>query len=327
MSDYMKPEEWLGVIQREYLQDFVKQGGAAVKFVVPLNETGPAPIVDGLTALAGKEGYFFAPVDAATTKIHLIEQLFFKVARQADWDDLSLAFLRNILGEHYKLPSDNDVFDLKKIAIANGFEEREIRPLINNRLRERLFQDYAMTQEFRIAMLWLCRYRLDPAEVGEELHQGIIEWLRGELNRVTALKSALIFQKIGRHNARNMLFSFAHWLKLTGRNGLILVLDIGRYTEDRPREPEGGALYYSNPAVLDCYEVLRQLVDDTDEAEYCFTCVVAPPRFVMEGDRRGVDAYTALKMRIWDEVRDRTRVDPLSSLIRVCECENPSVGL
>ena len=28
----MSPEEWVGVVEREYLGSFVQQGGAAVKF-------------------------------------------------------------------------------------------------------------------------------------------------------------------------------------------------------------------------------------------------------------------------------------------------------
>jgi hypothetical protein len=320
MSEYMRPEDWLEVIKKEYLRDFVKQGGAAVKFVVPINGAESTPIKTGLERLAHDEGFFCAAIDASTTKIHLIEQLFFQVARQVDWDDTVYNFLHTILCEHYKLPDNRADFNLKDIAGLNGFEERDLRPLINNRLRDALFRDYAMTQEFRIAMLVLCRYQLDRDDVSSDLYQSIKEWLKGELKLVSALKTALIFQKIGRHNARNMLLSLAHWLKLSGKNGLVLILDISRYTQDRAKEPDG-TLYYSTVALLDCYEVLRQFVDETDEADCCFTCVIAAARFVDEGDRRSVDIYDALKLRIWDEVHDRTRVNPLSSLIRVCSCQ------
>jgi hypothetical protein len=319
MPACMRPAEWLEVIKTEYLQDFVKRGGAAVKFVVPLNGTEPGPIKSGLAQLALAEGFIYAPVDAATVKIHLIEQLFFQVARQLDWDDLVAAFLRQTFHEHYRLSEAPGEMDLKHLALLNGYEERDFRPLINNRLKETLFRDYAMTQEFRIALLVLCRYQLDPVDVGEDLYQSVKAWLRGELKLVSALKEALIYQKIARHNARNMLFSLAHWLKLAGKSGLVLWLDIARYMQERPKEPDG-SLYYSVPALLDCYELLRQFIDETDAADYCFTCVLAPDRFVDEGDRRSLHIYNALKLRVWDEVHDRSRVNPLSSLIRVCAC-------
>ncbi len=176
-----------------------------------------------------------------------------------------------------------------------------------------------MTQEFRIAMMQLCLHQLDPGEGRTNLCVSVKEWLTGELRLVSALKRALIFQKIGRHNARNMLFSLAHWLHLSGKNGLVLALDISRYTQDRPKERDG-ALYYSTTAVLDCYEVLRQFIDGTDESDFCFSVVLAPVRFLDEGDKRSVSVYDALKLRIWDEVHDKVHVNPLASLIRICAC-------
>ena len=131
-----------------------------------------------------------------------------------DWDSLALSFLRRLLQSHYRLPESPVEFNLKQIALLNGYDEQEIRIFINNRLKESLFKNYAMAQEFRIAMLMLCRYQLDAEEVGIDLYSSIKAWLRGELRLVSALKRALIFQKIGRHNARHMLFSLAQWLKI-----------------------------------------------------------------------------------------------------------------
>ncbi|HEY5881668.1 MAG TPA: hypothetical protein VIU11_22350 [Nakamurella sp.] len=44
--------------------------------------------------------------------------------------------------------------------------------------------------------------------------------------------------------------------------------------------------------------------------------VVAAPEFISDV-HRGVDAYQALKLRIYDEVRDRKRDNPYSSLVRL----------
>ncbi len=321
MPECMKLDDWLSVARKEYLQDFVKQGGAAVKFVVPINGPEMSTVESGLQRLAEEEGFLYAFVDAATVKIHFIEQLFYQVAKQVDWDNLVYTFLRNTLQAHYKLPESRNEFNLEQIAVLNGREKPEMQEPINNRLKEALFRDYAMTQEFRIAMIALCRHQLDPGEDRTNLCVSVKEWLTGELRLVKALKGALIFQKIGRHNARNMLFSLAHWLHLSGKNGLILALDISRYTQDRPKERDG-ALYYNTAAVVNCYEVLRQFIDGTDESDFCFTTVLAPPRFLVldEGERRSVRMYDALKLRIWDEVHDKVHVNPLASLIRICAC-------
>ena len=67
---------------------------------------------------------------------------------------------------------------------------------------------------------------------------------------------------------------------------------------------------------IDGYEVLRQLVDNTDEMANLVVAVVASPAFLTD-PARGLDAYQALKLRIFDEVRDARRDNPLSALIRL----------
>jgi hypothetical protein len=67
---------------------------------------------------------------------------------------------------------------------------------------------------------------------------------------------------------------------------------------------------------MDMYEVLRELIDATDEAHACFVGVLVDMDF-MQDDRRGVRSYQALYFRIWDEVYDRNRENPFSSLIRL----------
>ena len=44
--------------------------------------------------------------------------------------------------------------------------------------------------------------------------------------------------------------------------------------------------------------------------------VIAAAEFLTD-DNRGLSAYQALKLRIYDEVRDRARDNPYSSLLRV----------
>lgn len=319
MSIYLKPQEWLSVMRNEYIQDFISQGGAAVKFVIPGEDSDVVVIKTRLQKLAEEGQFQFAFVDAATTKVHLMEQVFYQVARQIDWEGLAYAFLRRSLEGHYRLPANRGEFNLKNLASLNEYDEPDMRLSINQRLKGALFKDYAMTQEFRLAMVRLCRAQLDPGEVTPEHCQTIKSWLQGELTRISALKPALIFQRIGRHNARHLLFSLSHWLKATGSSGLMLVLDISRYLLERPKEPDE-SYYYRKPAVLDCYEVLREFIDGTDEAESLFIVALASPKFLDPYEKRGVNIYDALKLRIWDEVHDRARVNPLSSLVRISSC-------
>ena len=172
-------------------------------------------------------------------------------------------------------------------------------------------RDYGMVQEFRTAMLRLCQAQLRSGQVVDAEHTAVLDWLRGDLRQISVLKSALIFRRIGRHNARQLLFSLAHWLAVNDRAGLVLVVNIRRLGfARRPSPEERQGYYYTKAALLDAYEVLRQLVDNTDEMANCIAVVVAAPEFLSDLPR-GLDAYQALKLRIYDEVRDLNRDNPL----------------
>src|SRR5207249_3878559 len=154
-----------------------------------------------------------------------------------------------------------------------------------------------MVQEFRTAMLRLCQAQLRTGQVADAEHTAVLDWLSGDLRQISVLKSALIFRRVARHNARQLLFSLAHWLAANGRAGLLLELDIRRLGQARrPVAEERSGHYYTKTAVLDAYEVLRQLVDNTDELSHCCVVVTAAPEFVTD-PYRGVDAYQALKLR------------------------------
>jgi hypothetical protein len=316
---YLGPDDWLATVEAEYLRDFIAAGGAAVKFAVVLPPVTAADVRGRLERAAAEYGFVVAALDSATTKLHMIDQFFHALARQLDWDALAREFLRDLLvANGLRLPDAPDAFAYAPIAALNGYPESELRREVRDRLIERVYLDFAMAQEFRIAMLRLCQAQLDPSEVVQGEAAAIRSWLRGELRLISALKPALIFQKIARHNARDMFFSLAHWLRVADKPGLVLALDVSRYTAGRrPAEPDG-TLYPTTAATMDAYEVLRQFVDATDELEGCFILVTAPPEF-LEDERRGLARYDALRLRVWDEVRDRYRANPLSSLVRLRE--------
>lgn len=320
----MVTQDWLAVLRKEYLQGFIKNGGAGVKFVVPWEHPEHQMLRESLNEISQAEGYAFATVDAASTRVHMVDKLFNEVARQIAWDDLAYDFLcSTLLESDYLIPAERESFSLSQIAYLNGLDVGEMRAVINNRLRERLSRDYSMTHEFRQAMLKLCQAQLDPQDVGVGVSQAVKEWLRGELKLISPLKSASIFQKIGRHNARDMLSSLCHWLHATGKSGLVVALDISRFLEEKRPGESDQSLYYSTASVVDGYEVLRQFIDSTDELQHCLIVVFAPPEF-LNHEQRGVRKYDALYLRIWDEVRDRQRVNPLASLVRFSGQEEPA---
>jgi hypothetical protein len=311
----MTPEAWLEIARREYLDHFVREGGAAVKVLVPADEPCRQALRDGLQALTQAGGFQFAAVNAETTRLQMIEKLFGAVAQQVNWDACTRAFLRRLVTEQgLKLPEDD--VTIAGLAALNDYAEPLFRRDISNWLDRAILHDYAMTREFRFAMLQLCLAQLDPTD-DPGLEQAIKEWLRGELRLISAVKRAQIFQRVARHNARHMLNSLVHWLTLTGHSGLVLALDIRRYAQTvRPIERDSTSLYYSTAAALDAYELVREFIDATDDMANCFIAVIAGQEFLHD-ERRGLRSYQALYLRVADEVRDRRRQNPLGSLVRL----------
>ena len=323
----LSSHEWLGILRREYVQGYLRQGGSAVKFVVQSDMDDRRELKAGLNQIAQEEGFFFSEVDSQFTKIHMVDQLFYALARQIDWDELAYLFVSRLLGQHgYQVPDDRAQFRLPQIAAFNGREELLFRREFRSWLEQAIYRDPDMCQEFRMAMIRLCLAQLDVGEPNPFLAKGVKEWVRGELRLISTLKEALIFQKIGRHNARHMFASLTHWLRLAGKGGVILTLDIARYlVAKRPADP-GTSLYYTPSAAMDAYEVLRQFIDGMGDLEGCLIVVMAPQEFVTD-ERRGLNRYEALKLRIWDDVRDKHRQNPLAPLVRLTGVNGSPSGI
>lgn len=155
--------EWLDIMRREYLTDFVQAGGAAVKVAVTEQDTTRMRVRDELRRQGEAAGYCVAIVDAAQTKLHMIDRVFHTVAAQVPWHELARAFLaQTIIATGRHLPDDPDDLSLASLARANDVPALHIHASIGDALWRELYRDYAMSQEFRLAMVRLCRAQLDP---------------------------------------------------------------------------------------------------------------------------------------------------------------------
>ena len=313
--------EWAAILDREYLAQFVPAGGAASKIAIaPIapgaDEASPRALLPLETA-ARERGFTLARVSSKRTKVQMVDQIFFAVARQIDWGELARRWLLEQFALNgYQVAPDQDLTDLGALAEASGQTRTDLMGGVQRWIVNGIVRESRLDREFRTAMAMLCQAALSPRNVSPSDAEVIERWLRGERFSVAALKRLQIFSKIGRHNARRILSSLALWLHINGRGGLVLSLDASALWDDAPRDIENPTLRYTRAAVLDFYEVLRQFIDETDETEHFLLLVAAPPEFWTH-PKKGVDQYTALKMRVADEVRDATRANPLGAAVRV----------
>ena len=139
----------------------------------------------------------------------------------------------------------------------------------------------------------------------------------GRTGGLTCPAPASICSRVGRHNARSLLLSLAAWRQRNTGTGLIIDIDSDRLAISRrpPVEQRSGS-YYTRAAILDAYEVLRQLIDAADALRGVLIAVTFPPELVTD-EVRGLPAYSALQLPIVDEVRDKRRANPYAALVRL----------
>ena len=302
--------EWRSVVEREYLSGFVPAGGAAVKIAI-LDDTAFGPVTDRLLGLGQALAMLTVHVDAGRTRIHMMHELFFAIARALPWDRLVQRYLEGLFAANaYPWPRPGAPMAMPELAAAFAVAPSLLARHRDQWLTADLWDDRRLAQDFRAALLRLCLSRLEPE--GGEIAGPVLQWLRGEKVPAALLRTADISVRISRTNARAMLASLCHFVRKAGAAGLLIVLDVRQLS--RTAAPEG-VLRYSPAAVMDSYEVLREIIDDAEHLPGLFVAVLADAALATGDPRRALSQYAALQMRVWPDVRPGDRQNPVAPLV------------
>ena len=76
MSKTIPIQDWLQNIDDEYLSAFIREGGASIKFAVTPDGLKP-DLYDAVNIRCQQLDYIFARLDAAETRAHMPQDLFF----------------------------------------------------------------------------------------------------------------------------------------------------------------------------------------------------------------------------------------------------------
>ena len=302
--------EWLGIIEREYLAGFVAAGGGCVKMAV-LDDAAIDGAAARMLALGRARGMMAVRIDAGQTRISLMQELFFAVSRALPWDALLQAYVELLFTAHdYAWPQPGAALTMPELAAQFG-----VAPPLLTRQRDQwltadLWEDRRLAQDFRAALLRLCLARLEAGDA--DAAAPVLQWLRGEKVPAALLRAADISARIGRTNARAMLASTCLFARKAGAAGLLLVLDARQLA--RTGAPDG-VLRYSPAAVMDAYEVLREMIDGIEHMPGLFLAVLADSAIATGDPRRALSQYAALQMRVWPDVRPGDRQNPVAPLV------------
>jgi hypothetical protein len=312
-------EDWLRLIEREYLDDFIPSGGSATKFV-----SGQPAALDlvarRLTHAAQERSLFTRHLDPGQPRddgkkidIHRADRLFFEITRDVDWKAWANAQARHFLEtQGIRLLPGRRLDAIDAIAADNG---RASADLMNQYQREfalRLIRNRRLTPAFRSALAALGRAQLIPDQMTPTTEEVLIGWLRGQRvpGASAALKRIQVFGGIDQSSARHMLTSFCNWLSDTGHKGMLVVLDFRAYEHRRKPGTQrnklaidalqelrrrGGSreemeqilvqldapppVAYSEPAYLAMLQLLRRFIDEIESFRGMLLVVLASPRY------------------------------------------------
>ena len=314
MSNTIPIQEWLDFIDSEYLSTFIKDGGASVKFAVTPDER-KAELYSALKARCQELDYIFVELEAATSRVHMPQDIFFALAKQIDWRRLArrmvlrMAEEKGFSVEGVAFTDDTDnIFNV--LGNVNQIEARLVLQEIRPEVVRRIYRNPKMARDFKVAMTHLCT----NMGTGESIQQ-LVEWLTGENTRISNVRPFSIRTSINRTTARHYIESVLYWVRHVGYAGTVILLENSRVT--LAKNPRDGMRYYSRPMTIDHYELLREFIDDVDRLAATLMMVVTNDDFIDEQSARGWGIYSALKTRIMDDVRDRNLVNPIAALVRL----------
>lgn len=314
-------QNYLDVLDRDYLRSYLNDGGATVKFVAVDNPETATYFHSELFDRSRRGHFITCSVAAADVRLHLSEELFFAVVKQIDWMSLAVGYLRGVY-EQSGIPIRSNFggppsVDLRRVAAINGLDPGELYRTVRRMLEKEILGDDQLLHQFRIAILRICQTLLNWSEVDQAGSEITVRWLHGHSVPLAQLRSVGLYGRVNRNNARFLLVSLTRWLHCAGAAGLVLHLDLSRLTvARRPPVHERRGFYYTKSAVLDTFEMLRQLVDSIDELRSTLIAVVLP-RQMLNDSQRGLPAYHALYLRVASEIKDQYRANPLAPSVRV----------
>jgi len=118
-------------------------------------------------------------------------------------------------------------------------------------------------------------------------------WIRGEKLERTYRVNSLLYETLSKHNARSWLYSLIEILKMIGYKGMMVCID-----QLEAILPKAEAkVFYTAMKRNDCYQFLRQLIDDLDFFHNVLF-IISGRSEIVSSEKYGLPSYHALWMRI-----------------------------
>ena len=287
-----------------YFRSYIPAGGSKIKFVTGNPGSGKTHFAGILQDRAESAGLMTAAFSAKEIWLHDFREVYLEILRQCDIQRVLQGCARQMIREmgynpEEISPGENFLDMLAERGEGDALSKNEIRAI----LRRYFTRNPLLDNTFALCCSLLTGDILGYPVLENTSRELILAYLNGskavKLAQLRAI--GLAPSAITRHNARHMLRSLCEIIRLSGKSGLLVVIDDLEVLLNRAAaEP----VHYTRLRREDAYENIRQLIDDIDSMRYVLFCLCFD-RELEDNESLGIKSYQALWLRIQNEVVSR----------------------
>ena len=303
--------DWLRVMKEYCLDQVIALGGSKVKILYGDSGTGKSHFINDIRISAEERGFYSVSIDLSRTGYRLTDTvaLYRALASELDLDALEQALGRILLA---RLGYDARQWEEHGGILSDFLCEREKADLHEARKHIRTcIHEVVNPLELDFAFRkFLHSFMEAVAEKDRDFKDVARAWIRGEKVERTHKSATKLYETLARHNARSWIYSLTEIIKLMGYKGVVLLID--QFEAILPQSES--LVHYTPLRRRDCYEFLRQLIDDLDFFKTILV-LVCGNKAIIEDEKNGLQSYHALWMRIQPGFEQQPRLNLYADLI------------
>ena len=286
---------------RHYLEEYIPHGGSKIKFVTGRAGSGKTHLLDLLRYRARQLNYITVAVSAREFMLHDFREVYLEILRHIQLDQLFESCAERILHELIpnadQRPAGMSIADFlvsqRQLDVITRGEMRDL-------LRKYFLNNPALDNNFGLCCSLLVGDYLGLATCDPDARDILLRWIHGDKTlKVTTLRAmGMAAYGITKYNARHMLRSLCYLTQFGGLPGILVTVD---HLETMLNLSGLDEMKYTPARRVSTYENLRQLIDDIDSMKNIMF-VFAFNRELMDNEKIGLPSYSALWMRIQNEI-------------------------
>ncbi len=290
-----------GFLTRQYLETYIPAGGSKIKFVTGLQGSGKTFFAETLLRDAETMGYRTVAISARKVWLHDFKEVYLEILRQCGLEGIlrecADRVIRDMGYDPSGIPEGKTLMDvLSEKGEGDAFSRGEIR----ESLRRCFTRNPLLDNTFAVCCSLLTGDLLGYPVLENTYREMILAWMHGDPSvRASQMKAVGMSPvRVSKYNARNLLRSLCEIIHMSGRPGLLVMIDDLEQLICRSAE---GSVRYTRTRRDDAYESIRQLIDDIDSMRYVLF-LYSMNREMTDDESVGIKSYQALWTRMQNEV-------------------------